>query len=511
MSRPAKNKATPKTNAAVTTVNGKTPAVTGEVSLIPTDLGFTLDTITPADIGAAAYPSGGSDGWSLVKSGTSTAWSNVSGTAAGLTADALATNGAASVGVWGAQRKPMKVPTLTSTVTTFQSGHGWTGGTDDTSIFRLGSQSLRCDPAVHASTITYVTSPTLGSTIDMVANSIELMIYMPATVATGTTYGLSTMWFEVSSNGGTNWVSVTATQSNPVFGRRDQWVTVRLNKSSFGTGTITWTAINKIRIGSRTNTALGAAVPFYVQRVGVYTNPSVKGTISLVMDGYTESLPYLDSLIARNLRATINMRPGNSVAGTNSALSAAQLQQLSDGFGFGSLVTQWGETEVNTTDYILTNPAEFEAGILKCLHWYKNNGLERPRCWWAGMGSTGGIGSTHAPAMQAIARTYFESAILSSTNADYQPVNAYPLSDPYAMSGLFLFGGGAGMVSNYQKYIDAIAETKGHGNIWVIKLGATSNSTIISGTEYATMLDYIIAKGSAVEVITTNELVETRV
>src|SRR5882724_4808182 len=49
-----------------------------------------------------------------------------------LTADVVAQG----VGVWGAQRITPKFPTFSSVLTTFASGHGWTGGTDDTSKFR---------------------------------------------------------------------------------------------------------------------------------------------------------------------------------------------------------------------------------------------------------------------------------------------------------------------------------------------------------------------------------------
>ena len=101
-------------------------------------------SVTPADIGAVAYPTGGIDGDILTKNGTSAIWQAASGATGSLTKDALAEG----LGLWLPNRKVMRKGTPVRIVENFQTGHGWVGSglmtvTDDTCFKIVGSQSVK--------------------------------------------------------------------------------------------------------------------------------------------------------------------------------------------------------------------------------------------------------------------------------------------------------------------------------------------------------------------------------
>lgn len=174
---------------------------------------------------------------------------------------------------------------------------------------------------------------------------------------------------------------------------------------------------------------------------------------------------------------------------------------------------QWSNTEIDTGNYILDQPALFESGLLKCLHFFKDNGFERPRIWYNALASIGTTSYTRLAAALAYARTYFEGAISIGVETSNQPVNVYPIQNPY---GLNCFYGGpyaSAFIADFKNYVDRLIETKSHG-VYVGQQFTTGasvlESNLIGRAELITMLDYIISKGSAIEVITANDFVKNR-
>lgn len=403
---------------------------------------------------------------------------------------------ASDVGLWGTQRKPLRVPALGSVLTSFASGHGWSGGLDDSNEYRLGSQSLKLTAALHASVLTYLTSPVL-SPINLLTSCIELMLKVEA--------GVAKVTVEVSSDAGATWV-----QTEPIMGLRqlapDRWVTPRLNKGSFAVnGAVSFTAINRIRVGARTPTSASSAKRVWLQRLGLYAATEAKASLTICVGSYSRGVPIMDEFIKRAIRPTLADRPLNAISTSAGSMSIAQLEELHHTFGFGVTPIQWSNAEVDTANYVVSNGVEYESGLLRCLWFYKKYGFERPAMWFADMSSAVNAGDQ----VVALARRYFECSILDVVNETPLAVNVYPLQDPYAMTGLFMYTRPT-MTSEYISYIDRVVESKSHGNIFIVNMDETSAGAIIARSDVAALLDYVQSKGSAVEVLTANEFAKAR-
>lgn len=374
-------------------------------------------------------------------------------------------------------QKIKRKPDNLTWITTFPSGHTWTGATDinvsSTEVQFMGTQGVKYGPA-DPGTLRSLNSPTMAP-IDFTGKQLVIAIKSSDDFAAGHTIYLADAAF-------TNYKSFGTDPAN--YRAADGWVYLSINPlGGSPVGTPNMAAVERIRINindpSGTHTEMIAAVG-YAPIPATYPN----GVVTIDFDdnatGQFELARPL--MLAKGWPATIYSIGATADAKADGAMSTKDMHMLEDMFGW-----EIGAHSATSADHVSMNTltdAQIEDSVLRVRQWmttnkFKANGFAYP------------FGGNDAR-VRAVVSRYFSWGRIAGYNSSH--------ATPPVTSGFFVaptqFNTTAASIT---PLIDsAFARKQWLGlSFHTIVAGASSGGNMGS-TDFATVLDYIQSKGMAV-------------
>lgn len=389
-------------------------------------------------------------------------------------------------------------PVMTS-VTTFQTSHGWTtggsGGTwnlNDTSDFAIGSQ---CVSDVTSGTNSAHWVQKMGFTaVDMTTHDLQLWVKV-STVA-----NLSSIKVFATSDSLTNYVQgnvidVTYGVSPQGMLRDGEWFPLRFNLSDLTntTGSPVKTAITGIRLqvadigSSNTTTVKFGGLFSYPRPTANYPNGVVTfGFDDSFTSHRTFAAPYLAKYGWAGTAYTIcDALNGSGIAGGSGyGMTLAQLRELRDVYGWELAAHAYTVTN-HTTSYPSLSASVLSAEVGQMVNWLQQNGVLTSSHFAYPLGK-------QSAATDAVVSRYFSTGRTLMA----LPLEMQQPGSPMRTRAIQVATGG---VSTTEAAIDK-AYTNGN---WLqlvfhdfVTSGATGNQTLQS--EFQTIVDYCSSKGIAV-------------
>lgn len=383
-------------------------------------------------------------------------------------------------GQWVPTARSMPPPS--AVVTRFASGHGWTGGTADTSTFLYGTQSYRGTTNGSGSSL-YLESPTFSPVQNWSAKTIRLVLRVDNLAR------LDTLQVNVTHGSG-NAVSATV-QGNVLAG---EWSILTLSRAQFGTalGTPNWANVDGIYLRI-VDTGAGA-VNVHVAAVDLIPDLAATYPTGVFIleadDGYAGHLSQLAPVVTRRgIPVTLNVISERFTGDApTSGLDVGDLLHMQDKFGWQISCHAYAGSVHGPS---VATASALARDFQRQKDWLHANGLH------AGVDDYALCPGTGSPVSEGETFDALRAAFRSvRVNSGYYET-ALP-ADPLRLNST-LFTGNTN--NQLQTNIDACA---GAGGAFILALhdvisggtNGTSNSlAAIAANNLATVLDYAATKG----------------
>lgn len=307
-------------------------------------------------------------------------------------------------------------------VSTFQTGHGFTltsgGGsiTDDTSIYCMGSQSLKLTTKGDGTQLR-VTKSSISPTLDISSKMIKMVVRADDPTYMGTT-GQVFLGFS-SDNFAANYFYYNATYTVSHEYGGNSWIEIGFSPSNMNTtGTPDLTAINAIRLYVKDNPT--GVFNMWMQSISMFDAP-VEGLVSLTFDDgsasqFTEAAKKMSEY---GYSGTAYVMPDQ--IGSAGYMTLDQIKNLQDIHG-------WDIASHYTTNFTTLSASQLETAIKGVKDYLISNGLSKGADHLAY--PQGDYNQTVMP----IVKKYFATARQSSTGVhetlpatDYHRLKVFPI------------------------------------------------------------------------------------
>lgn len=374
---------------------------------------------------------------------------------------------------------PLRPNQSETIITTFQTGHGFTnsGGTgtssDDTSIYTVGTSSLKLQTDAIGSTM-IVQKTSISPKIDVRNKNIKIVVRIATTSDISLTYP-SRFWIAISSdnfNGYRYCEFMPDLYFEPSGGT---WMTITCSLADLQrSDTLDLSQINAIRIYARATNVTSAT--FWINKISlvpVTKTPII--TFSFDDGNSTDYSLAMPKLSQYGYPATTYIIPEG--VGTGGYVTLAQLKELKENHGWQVA----SHDSINYSTY--TNQTDLEKRILYIKNWFLQNGL------------SGGIddiaypnGAINSSIVLPVIKKYFRSGRLDDTTG-LGKVETIPYGNQYKLHSYMVNANNP--VATVKAEIDAAVAN----NAWII-LGFHNLNNSPSGPDYTPdnfnqIVDYI--------------------
>ena len=382
---------------------------------------------------------------------------------------------------------PITAPSETI-ITTFQSGHefartsGSANMTDDTSIYFMGSQSLRIDTTSFESEFTrYDISPT----IDMSGKVTKVILRVADTTRMNLDSGATIMVYFSSDNFSTNWFRYALTPELVKASPGGYWVTVTRSYSdvSHVYGTVDMSHINAVRLYVRD----GGSGPtnIWFQEISSFTPLLPYGIITFTFDD-----GYAPVATVANPKMSTYGYPGVAyinpdTIGIADMMTWDNVTALQNTFGWD--ISNHGNPH---TDFTIYNSTDLESNLVRATDNLTTHGLK------AGNQLAYPFGGFNGNVVLPMTRQYATTARSSLGGHE-----TFPPGDYYILKTLGVYN--TTVLSTLEAAVDNAIANKD----WLILTMHTISTPADDGLKFPveyfnSLIDYVQSKSIAVKTIT---------